>query len=258
MKKRNVVALSIFAIFYISFGTLLTLNQEKVVYQPFPQDFNSCERFTNAEKVTFNGTRMYVHNTDKPVAVLYHGNAGSACDRDLYANLFTQAGYSYVIVEYAGYSNDSRTPTHNLVKEDVRNVVEYLDSKNISNISIVGESIGTGAASYHASLQAPEKLILVSPFTDLYDIARNRFWFYPTSLLVDNAFDNQAALQNYESKLLIIHGSKDSIIPFKLGKELFDGLSAEKEFVTIEGAGHNDLFSYQQTHVVIQEFLTQE
>lgn len=258
MKKQNIIALSLFAIFYISFGFLLYLNQERIVYQPFPQDFGSCERFAEADKVTLNGTRMYVHGTNKPTVVLYHGNAGSACDRDLYAHLFTQAGYGYVIVEYAGYSNDSRTPTHNLIKEDVRNVIKHLNSEDISNISIVGESIGTGAASYHTSLQVPEKLILISPFTDLHDIARNRFWFYPTSLLVDNAFDNQAALQNYKGEVLIIHGNNDSIIPFKLGKELYNELLAEKEFITINEAGHNNLFSYQQTHAAIQEFLAQE
>lgn len=258
MKKRNLIALSIFAIFYISFGILLTLNQEKVVYQPFSQDFDSCNRLTEAERIIFNGTRMYVYETDRPTVVLYHGNAGSACDRDLYANLFTQAGYGYVIVEYAGYSNDNRTPSHSLIKEDVQNVIKYLTSENISDITVIGESIGTGVASYHTSLQAPEKLILVSPFTDLHDIARNRFWFYPTFLLVNNAFDNQTALQNYKNEVLFIHGDKDSLIPHKLGQNLFDGLTTEKDFVIVEGAGHNDLFSYQQTHAAIQEFLRQE
>ena len=258
MQKRNIIALSIFAIFYISFGILLTVNQERVVYQPFVQDFDSCERFAIAQKVTLNGTRMYVRDTEKPVAVLYHGNAGSACDRDLYANLFTQAGYGYIIVEYTGYSNDSQTPTHDAVKDDVKNVIEYLEGENIENVSVAGESIGSGVASYHTSLQPPERLVLISPFTDLHDVARNRFWFYPTSLLVDNAFDNQTALQNYAGEILIVHGDNDSVIPYELGKELFDSLETEKELVTVKGAGHNDLFHYQQTHVAIQEFLVQE
>lgn len=257
-EKRKHRRTECFCFFYISFGILLTFNQEKIIYQPFPQDFHSCDRFAEAEKVTFNGTRMYVHDTHKHIAVLYHGNAGSACDRDLYANVFTQAGLGYVIVEYAGYSNDSRTPSHDRSKEDVRNVIGYLREENISNISIVGESIGAGAASYHTSLQAPKKLILVSPFTDLHDIARNRFWFYPTSLLVDNAFDNQTALQSYEGNVLIVHGDNDTLIPHKLGQVLFDGISTEKAFVLIDGAGHNDLFRHQQTYTAIREFLTQE
>ena len=258
MKKRNIFALSIFVIFYISFGVFLTLSQESIVYQPFPQDFDACLNFPEAQRVTFNGTRMYVHDTHKPTAVLYHGNAGSACDRVYFATLFAQAGYGYVVVEYAGYSNDARSPTHDLIKQDVKNIVEYLETENISPVTVVGESIGTGAASYHASLKAPGKLLLITPFTDLADIAKDRFWFYPTSLLVDNAFDNELNLQNYLGETLIIHGDTDSLIPYALGQTLFAGLPGEKTFITITGAGHNNLFFYPETSTAILEFLSKK
>lgn len=162
-------------IFYILYGIILTLFQEKIIYLPSTQDFSNCEYFVNAKKVNFNGTRMYVQDTDKPAVVLYHGNAGSACDRSVYADIFTQAGYGYIIVEYTGFSNEEATPTHEAIKHNVQGVISYLKENNISNISVVGESIGTGIASYHTSLYAPDKLLLISPFTDLDDVAKNRF-----------------------------------------------------------------------------------
>jgi hypothetical protein len=128
--SRNIIALSIFILFYISFGVFLTLNQEKIVYHPFAQDFESCSNFSSAEKITYQGTRMYVSTTTSPTIVLYHGNAGSACDRYFYAAEFTQAGYGYIIVEYAGFSNDIREPSHELIKKDVENVISYLQSEN--------------------------------------------------------------------------------------------------------------------------------
>jgi len=198
MKKRNIVALAIFALFYISFGVFLTLNQEKIVYHPFEQDFASCSNFASAEKITYQGTRMYVSTTTGPTVVLYHGNAGSACDRYFYAAQFVQAGYGYIIVEYAGFSNDPREPSHELIKQDVGNVIAYLQSENTEESIVVGESIGTGFATHHARLHPPERLLLISPFTNLSDIAKERFWFYPTSLLVDNALDNVASLKNYK------------------------------------------------------------
>jgi uncharacterized protein len=255
MSKRNKIALAIFAILYISFGALMTLYQEDIVYYPNSQDFKSCADFQSAEHTDYNGTRMYVSDLHKPVAILYHGNAGSACDRSFYADMFTQAGYGYIIVEYAGYSADSQKPSHNSIKQNVHDVLEYLQEKNISNISVVGESIGTGVASYHASLRSPEKLLLLSPFTDLVDVAKNRFWFYPTSVLVNNAFDNTTSLKEYRNPVTIIHGNNDTIIPFELGKELFDSLKTEKQLVIIEGAGHNDLFFYPETYTAITNFL---
>jgi len=258
MHKRNTRALSIFAIFYISFGIFITVYQEKVIYHPNEQSFENCPALVSAKKITHQDTRMYVSNTDRPTIVLYHGNAGSACDRDLYTNIFTQADHGYILVEYAGYSNDSRTPSHDLMKQDVKNVISYLEQENISDVTVVGESIGTGAASYHTSLSVPKKLILISPFTNLKDIAKDRFWFYPTKLLVDNAFDNREALQEYTGKTLIIHGNEDDVIPYELGNKLFESISSKKDFITIEGAGHNNLFTHQETYAAIHDFLTKQ
>lgn len=256
MKKRNILAISIFLVFYVSFGGYLYFNQEKVVYQPFAQDFNSCSGFSKAEIVSYQDTRMYIgRNSAEPVVVLYHGNAGSACDRAFYADLFSNAGYGYIIVEYAGYSNDTRVPSHELIKQDVEHVVSYLKNEGVESVSVAGESIGTGAATYHASIAPPEKLLLISPFTDLRAIARNRFWFYPTGVLVDNAFNNLAALDTYRGEVTIVHGTSDTIIPYKLGDQLFQSLQTTKKLVPIENAGHNDLFQYEDTYTAVSEFL---
>ena len=258
MKKRDQIALGIFGIFYISIGALLALFQNQVVYHPNSEDFTACSNFTEAEKVTANGTRLYVNNREKPLVVFYHGNAGSACDRKHYADIFTAAGYGYIIVEYAGFSNDPHAPTHESVKADVRNVVDYLAENHLTHITVIGESIGTGIASYHASLVAPEKLLLISPFSSLGDIASRRFWFYPTSLLVDNAFDTISLLANYQNPVTIIHGDSDEIIPYTLGKKLFDSLHTQKRLVTIRGGGHNNLFDYDETYTAITTFLIVE
>jgi uncharacterized protein len=256
MKKRNKIALGIFATFYICFGIFITFNQERITYQPWAQDFETCEAFKGAEKVTYNGTRMYVQKGEKGVVVLYHGNAGSACQRDFYAEMFLQAGYGYIVPEYAGYSNDSNKPTHERIKQDVLNVVSYLQEKNVNNVLVVGESIGTGMASYHTSLKAPKKLLLISPFASLADIAKRKFWFYPSSILVDNAFDNMQLLSNYTGRTVILHGDKDTIISQRSGIKLYESIpTQQKEFVSLEGYGHNDLFDSPVTYETIVSFL---
>lgn len=255
MRRRNLIVIGIFLLFYVAFGFFLTLNQERVVYQPGKQDFHECPALNTADAVTFRNTRMYVADLAKPVAVLYHGNAGSACDRSFYADLFSAAGYGYILVEYAGYSNDPRITTHELVKQDVVNVTTYLKAQQIEPAAVVGESVGTGAATYHTTLAPPEKLLLITPFTDLVAVAQKRFWFYPTTLLVDNAFDNVENLKTYNGRVTIIHGTNDTIIPIDLGQQLFSTLETERQFVAIPEAGHNDLFRYTKTRDSIKHFL---
>jgi len=256
MQRRNKIAIGIFVVFYISFGAFLTIYQERIVYQPGTRDFASCPDFASADKITYNGTRMYVSGTDLPVVVLYHGNAGSACDRAGYAQLFVAAGYDYVIVEYAGYGNDDRKPTHDLIKQDDRNVINWLEQNNLTDVTLVGESIGGGVAAYHTTLAPPAKLLLITPFTDLGAVASDRFWFYPTSLLVENAYDNVANLASYPGPTHIIHGTKDKLIPYAMGRELYESLPGDKTFVLIEGVGHNNLFSSVETFAAIKLFLT--
>lgn len=246
----------IFVTFYICFGIFITFNQERIIYQPWPQDFETCEAFKDAEKVTYNGTRMYVQKGEKGMVVLYHGNAASACQRDFYAEMFLQAGYGYVVPEYAGYSNDPSKPTHERIKQDVLNVVSYLQENNINNVLVVGESIGTGVASYHTSLQAPKKLLLLSPFASLADIAKRKFWFYPSFLMVNNAFDNTQLLSNYTDPVVILHGDTDTIISQKSGIKLYESLPTQrKEFISVDGYGHNDLFESATTYETIVSFL---
>ena len=40
--------------------------------------------------------------------------------------------------------------------------------------------------------------------------------------------------------VLMLHGDRDSIIPFALGRELFEQIPEPKTFVAIPGGDHND------------------
>jgi|SRR3989344_249866 len=254
--RRNMLALGFFVFFLIVSGTLLSYFQERLIYFPGSQDFSACAPFRNAEKRVQDGTRFYFKNNGPRLAIIYHGNAGSACDRDFLAYLVGLSGYSYIVPEYTGYSNDSRKPSHEAIKRDVRHIIDFLQEYGDKEVAIIGESIGTGVAAYHASLLSPDKIILLSPFTNLVEVARHHYWYYPVRLLVDNAFDNTANLAQYRGHILILQGEEDDIILPRLGEELFTSLkTTQKEFRRIPDAGHNTLFDYTQTHDAIVNFL---
>jgi fermentation-respiration switch protein FrsA (DUF1100 family) len=56
-----------------------------------------------------------------------------------------------------------------------------------------------------------------------------------------SGFDALSRIGQVRVPLLIIHGTHDEIIPFAMGKQLFDAANQPKQFWAVEGAGHNDI-----------------
>ncbi len=257
LTKRTKVFIVIFIVFYVLFGAFLTVRQERFIYFPTPQDFTSCAGFRDAEKINYKNTRMYFKDNGPGIVVLYHGNYGSACDRSFYAKMFELAGYSYLVPEYAGFSNDKKPSSHKRIKSDVENVVSFLQAKNFSRVLLVGESIGVGFASYHSFLSEPDGILFLSPFTNLIDVARVHYWYYPVSFLVKNPFNNIELLKDYSNKIYIIHGGKDEVIPLELGQALFDSLTTkDKKMIVVPEYGHNNLLLSKEVEDVFDEFLS--
>ena len=90
-----------------------------------------------------------------------------------------------------------------------------------------------------AAESAPAGLILQSTFSSLRDVADVHYprlsWLVPRAKL-----NTVSVITHYEGPLLASHGNQDTVVPFTLGKKLFDAASKPKTFFEIDGADHND------------------
>lgn len=115
-------------------------------------------------------------------------------------------------------------------------------------IGILGESIGSGPASFLASASpAPDKIILVVPFDTLADVAARHFPFLPVRLMLRDRWDNIAALRNYPGPIDIYGALDDEIINFAHAKNLSARIPAAR-FTAIEG-GHNSWSASPQVKI---------
>ena len=55
--------------------------------------------------------------------------------------------------------------------------------------------------------------------------------------------DSISKIPRVKKPILLIHGTEDRIIPFELGKKLYEAAESKKMFRAIEGAGHNNVFA---------------
>lgn len=246
---------------YLGFGVLIFILHRSMIYYPnlIRSNFYDCPAFNDSEKIITNGTRAYYKHTSDRIIVVYNGNAGSACDRSYLKSVFEENEYSYLFVEYAGYGGDKQKPSRELLFKDAENVVSFLKDKNYAQTLLFAESIGSGVASYHATLMSIDRILFVAPFDTLVNVAQTKFPFYPMFILEkfsDENYDNLALLENYAGELRIIHGTSDNVIPFKRGKALFEKINTQnKEFISIDGAGHNDIYEFEKTWKSISDFL---
>jgi len=254
---KPLLSILIFSIvLYFLFGVYLFFIQKSMMYYPDNQDFHNCPGFKDYQKLEHKGTRFYLKQQSQKALVYYHGNAGSTCDRSFVKSFFETSDYTLIFVEYAGFSADRRKPSAKLILKDVENIHEYLDKNGFKNNLIYGQSIGSGAASYHAFLGNVDKLLLISPFSSMTDVAQSKYFIYPVSLLFTEKYDNLKWLNNYQGKIMIIHGDKDKIIPPKFSKKLFNKLSTqEKEYVLIPSYGHNDIWSSDIMTEKVMQFI---
>jgi uncharacterized protein len=235
------------AVIYLLLGLYLYFNQNNIIYYPDNQNFDTCSGFSDYQKINYNGTRFYFKQNSAKVLVYYHGNGDSACEGSILKPLFEKNNYSVIFVEYAGYSGDDKKPSRELIFNDVKNVRKFISNKSFTNNIIVGRSIGTAAASYHASLGNADNLILISPFSTLADVAQSKYVIYPASAMLNEDYNNIESLKDFHGRLLILHGNKDLLISPKLSRELFDSVpSAQKEYALIPDKGHNDIMLSEQ------------
>lgn len=245
---------------YVLYGVLLFARQNALLFFPDQTSFTDCATFAGAVHIDESGTRGYFfqNGTSTKLAVVYHGNAGRACDRGYYRTALEHSGYSWLFVEYGGYAGDGKKANVATVLRDAEHVVSWVSKQSFISVAVIGESVGSGPASYHASLAPVEKLILITPFINIASVARSYFPMYPTTLMLRDDFDNNAWAA-HAKRVLVIHGTADTIIPFSFGKALFDVLPQErKEFLVLPGIDHNDAPAFFQTRSAIMEFLRAE
>ena len=178
------------------------------------------------------------------VLIWAHGNAGNIIHR-LYplAELYRR-GLSVFLFDYRGYGRSEGAPSEEGLYLDGLAAYDHLvDQRKFppGRIIAYGSSLGAAVAGELARQRPVAGLILETPFPSVEAVARMAFRGLPAHLFVQARFELARRLGQVHVPVLVLHGDRDRMIPFDLGRAVFDAANEPKEFVTIPGADHNDL-----------------
>ena len=242
VKAIGAAVLRVIVLTYFLFGIVLYVRQDAMLLFPSNTPFANCPELALALQVDMNGTRGYFfqNGTSTKLAVLYHGNGDRACDRAYYRTAIEHAGYSWLIVEYTGYAGDGKSPSIGSILRDASQVDMWVRQQHVTELAIIGESIGSGPASYHSSLAPSSSLILIAPLDTLRLRAGEVYMVHPVGLMLKTDLDNISWAKTAR-RVLVIHSTGDSTIPFTHGKHLFDSLPQKnKLLIPLSVVDHNE------------------
>jgi fermentation-respiration switch protein FrsA (DUF1100 family) len=216
---------------------------ERVTPREFGIDFQPLTIGTD------DGERLRGWSLARPAApakILYfHGNGGNL---SLWAPVLAgiaRRGYSVVAFDYRGYGLSTGRPTEQGLYRDVDAMVGQFWSGSPPETPIVywGRSLGAAMAAYASGVRAPDGLILESGFPDVRSLVR------PSRLLACLALFSAYRFpcadfvrrRNIPTRVLVMHGDDDHVVPIEQGRALFERIEEPKQFVVIRGGDHNDV-----------------
>jgi fermentation-respiration switch protein FrsA (DUF1100 family) len=210
-----------------------------------PRDFGV--RYEELTIPTRDGERLHAWllpaDTPRARIIYFHGNGGNL---SVWAPILTNLpshGYSVLAFDYRGYGLSTGRPGEQGLYRDVDAVIDgpWRDADRRTPIVYWGRSLGTVMAAYAASIRPPDGMILEAGFPDLAALARSSPPLAFLALFSSYRFPTAEFLRQVHSPTLVMHGDADTVVPFALGRALFERLAGAKHFVTIHGGDHNDL-----------------
>jgi uncharacterized protein len=248
--RRTVITI---VIVYLAGGLLLYLFQDMLIFHPKSvaqqhkfsfnepyEELNLSYRQDNLSIVKFKPA-----SARKGLVLFFHGNMENVEHYKQYPSLFTKNGFEIWMIDYPGFGKTTGKRTENIMYEQAMIMYKKATEQiQPDSIVIYGKSLGTGLASYVASQVRSRLLILETPYYSIRELAGDLFPMYSFIPLTRYNFPNGEFLKKTQTPTVILHGTKDKVVPYHHGKRLADE-NKKIELVTIENGRHNDLFGFE-------------
>ena len=242
---------------------LAWLFQRRLIYLPFgevPTPRNAGQpiveevQFPTDDDLALHGWFFPNATSQSPfTVVVFNGNAGNRSFRVPLAASLHQAGLQVLLFDYRGFGGNAGSPTEMGLHCDARAVRRYVLSRpdiDASRLVYFGESLGSAVAINLAAQFPPALLIVRSPFPSLVDVGQIHYPFLPVRWLLEDRFAAIDTILDVTSPMLVIAGDDDQVIPLELSRHLFEAASAEKQFIVVDGANHNDYALLAGDHMI--------
>ncbi len=253
MKKLLRSLFIFFIFFYISFSTFLYFFQDNFLYHPQQKSFNSLE-----EKL-FKNDNFSIYttlvNNGKKRAIIYFGGNFENVEYNYFNFSNTFKEHTSYLVQYRGYLSSTGKPSQKALYSDALHIYDNIKDKHKEVIAI-GRSLGSGIAGYLASKRDIKKLILVTPYDSIENVAQDKFKIFPISLILKDKYDLASRVTSIKAKTSIIYVKNDNVIKNERTKELIKQFPKEQLSVKVfQHETHNSILDSPKYYTYMKKFI---
>jgi len=257
MARAVTIFVAILLLGYLALCAALFAYQRSLIYFPQPKSWGGPAT-TQQLQVKDAELVITTRQAAGPKAIVYFG--GNA--EDVSANLpsFAQAfpGHAIYLLHYRGYggsSGSSGSPTEAALQSDALVLFDHV-SKTHADVTVVGRSLGSGVAVWVASQRPVSRLILVTPYNSIQELAAQRFPYFPISWLLVDKFESWKYAPQVTAPTLLIAAEHDEVIPAASTEKLY--AQFKKGTATLKmlpGTSHNTISQHPQYLALFQSML---
>jgi len=196
---------------YVGMCVALFVFQRALIYFPQP-------RTAGGSAVTFTmpvpGAELLVSVRPHagPKALIYFG--GNAEDVSFNLPSFSSAfpEHALYLLHYRGYGGSTGKPSEASLHADAQALFDKVHQDH-AEIAVVGRSLGSGVAVRLASQRPAARLVLVTPYDSIQEIAAQRFPYFPVRWLLTDKFEAWRDAPTIQIPTRLVAAEFDEVIP---------------------------------------------
>lgn len=266
MIEKILYALGTVVMIYAGICAFYYFFQERFIFVPWRKKgargpFILGSKFTEYFLDAEYGGKIHairIHTGRPRGCILYfHGNTGSIPRWGLIAEELTSFGFEIFLPDYRGFGKSTGKRSEEILYADAllcyQKVREFYPDEQIC---IYGRSLGTSMAAWLSARVNAGAVVLETPFNNLIEVAMHSSKIIPAKLFLKYTFRNDLHLKRTTSPVLIAHGTKDKIVPYKSGLRLYKSIedNPNAEMLTIPGGKHSNLNGFPVFYTTLERF----
>ena len=248
--------LSMVTLAYLGLVAWVYVTQRAQIYFPVPETPHAG---AEALWLDSDGGRIKIWHVPRHrrQALIYFGGNAEDVAGNIEAFAVAFPARSLFLVNYRGYGGSTGRPTEAGLRADALAIFDHV-RESYPDIAVVGRSLGSGVAVALASERPVERLVLVTAYDSLVNVAREYFGWLPVGLLLKDRYESARLAPRIEAPVLIVIAAEDEIISHARSEALAAAFApGQLQIEIVPGAGHNTLDLSPRYLDAIRRFLQQ-